>query len=195
MERVYLYIFIICSLFIWQISAAADSQTWTVRSGDNLDMIASTLEIPKQEIAKENPKVSESNLQIGQKLNLPLRSYTQTRALEEQLVKKNQWIGELERRNSDLEKKMASTESQLRWNPIWLWGFWFFFGIIAFIVCGAYWIFRQTHPRVFEPHDRSIRDLKESQIRLRSSFVQDDERVSSHGGQWQPSLKRLHAHR
>ncbi len=152
-------------------SAAAEGQTWMVRPGDNLDIIATTLEIPKEEIKKHNPGVLDSNLQIGQKLKLPLRSYAEGKRLEEELGKKDERIGKLERKSSDSEKKLASAESQLRWHPIWLWGFWICFGIIAFIVCGAYWIFRQTHPRVYEqPHDRSIRDLRESQIRMRSSF-------------------------
>ena len=176
--------------------APAESQSWKVRPGDTLEIIATTLEIPKEEINKHNPGVSESNLQIGQKLKLPLRSYVESKALEEELGKKDARIGELEKLSSDLEKKIASTESQLVWHPIWFWGFWIFFGIIAFIVSGAYWIFRQTHPRVFEqPHDRSIRDLRESQIRVRSSFPHDEESASNRGGQWHPSLKRLPAHR
>ena len=152
-------------------STAAERQAWMVRPGDNLDIIATTLEIPKEEIKKHNPGVLESNLQIGQKLKLPLRSYAESKTLEEELGKKDERIARLERKTGDSEKKLASAETQLRWYPIWLWGFWISFGIIAFIVSGAYWIFRQTHPRVFEqPHDRSIRDLRESQMRLRSSF-------------------------
>jgi len=167
-----------------------------VRPGDNLDIIATTLEIPKEEIKKHNPGVLDSNLQIGQKLKLPLRSYVEGKTLEEELGKKDARLGKLERKSSDLEKKIASAESQLAWHPIWFWGFWISFGIIAFIVSGAYWIFRQTHPRVFEqPQDRSIRDLRESQIRARSSFPYDEESASSRRGEWQPSLKRVAAHR
>ena len=168
-----------------------------VRPGDNLDIIATTLEIPKEEIKKHNPGVMDSNLQIGQKLKLPLRSYVEGKTLEEELGKKDARIGKLERKSSDLEKKIASAESQLAWHPIWFWGFWISFGIIAFIVSAAYWIFRQTHPRVFERRqDRSIGDLRESQIRARSSlFPYDEEGASGRRGQWQPSLKRLPAHR
>ena len=196
MERIFLF-FILYSLFLSSpIPAAAESQTWKLRPGDNLETIATTLDIPKEEIKKQNPGVLESNLQIGQKLKLPLRSYVEIKALEEELGKKDARIGELESKSSDLEKKITSAESQLRWHPIWFWGFWMFFGIIAFIVCGAYWIFRQTHPRVFEqPHDRSVRDLKESQIRARSSFPYEEEGASSRGYQWQPPLKRLPSHR
>ena len=171
MERILFLLFILYSLFVASpMPAAAESQTWQVRPGDNLDIIATTLEIPREEIKKHNPGVLESNLQINQKLKLPLRSYLESKTLEEELGKKDDRIGELERKSGDLEKKMVSAESQLRWHPIWLWGFWICFGIIAFIASGAYWIFRQTHPRVFEqPHDRSIRDLRESQIRVRSN--------------------------
>ncbi|HEV8724939.1 MAG TPA: LysM domain-containing protein [Candidatus Binatia bacterium] len=193
MERILFFLFILYSLFVASpMPAAAESQTWKVRPGDNLDMIATTLEIPKEEIKKHNPGVLESNLQIGQKLKLPLRSYVESTTLEEELAKKDARIGKLERKSSDLEKKIAGAESKLAWHPIWLWGFWISFGIIAFIVSGAYWIFRQTHPQVFEqPHDRSIRDLRESQIRVRSSFPHDEEGASSRGRQWQPSLKRF----
>jgi LysM repeat protein len=185
-------LFILCSLFVASpMPAAAESQTWKVRPGDNLDIIATTLEIPKEEIKKHNPGILETNLQIGQKLKLPLRSYLESKTLEEELNKKDARIGDLERKSSNLEKQIASAESQLRWHPIWLWGFWICVGIIAFIVCGAYWIFHQTHPRVFErPLQRSLRDLRESQIRLRSSFSHEQEGASSRGGQWQPSLKR-----
>ena len=197
MERILFLLFILYSLSVaLPMPAAAESQTWKVRSGDNLDIIATTLEIPKEEIKKHNPGVLDSNLQIGQQLKLPLRSYVESKTLEEELGKKDARIGKLERKSSDLEKKIASAESQLAWHPIWLWGFWISFGIIAFIVSGAYWIFRQTHPRVFEqPQDRSIRDLRESQIRARSSFPYDEEGASSRRGQWQPSLKRVPAHR
>ncbi len=175
--------------------ATAGSQIWKVRPGDNLEIIAATLEIPQDEIKNNNPGVLESNLQIGQKLKLPLRSYVETKPLEEELGKKDARIGTLEKTSSDLEKRIASAESQLAWQPIWLWGFWICFGIIAFIAAGAYWVFRQTHPRVFEqPHDRSIKDLRESQIRARSTSPYDEEGASSRGGRWQPSLKRL-AHR
>ncbi len=196
MERILFLLFILYSLFVASpMSAAAERQTWMVRPGDNLDIIATTLEIPKEEIKKHNPGVLDSNLQIGQKLKLPLRSYVEGKTLEEELGKKDERIGKLERNSSDLEKKIASAESQLRWRPIWLWGFWISFGIIAFIVSGAYWIFRQTHPRVFEqPHDRSIRDLRESQIQARSSFPYEEDGASSRKGQWQPLLKRFPAH-
>jgi len=197
MERILFFLFILYSLFVASpMPAAAESQTWKVRPGDNLDIIAMTLEIPKEEIKNHNPGVLESNLQIGQKLKLPLRSYVESKTLEEELGKKDERIGKLESKSSDLEKKMVSAESQLAWHPIWLWGFWIYFGIIAFIVSGAYWIFRQTHPQVFEqPHDRSIRDLRESQVRVRSSFPHNEEGASSRGGgQRQPSLKPLPTH-
>jgi LysM repeat protein len=177
------------------VPAAAGSQTWKVRPGDNLDIIATTLEIPKEEIKKYNAGVLDSNLQIGQQLKLPLRSYVESKTLEEELGKKDARVAKLERKSSDLEKKLASAESQLVWHPIWLWGFWISFGIIAFIVSGAYWIFRQTHPRVFQqPKDRSISDLRESQIRTRS-FPYDEEGASISERRWQPSLKRVPAHR
>jgi LysM repeat protein len=196
MQRILFLLFILYSPFVVStMPAAAESQTWKVRPGDNLDIIATTLEIPKEEIKKHNPGVLESNLQIGQKLKLPLYSYVESKALEEELTKTIERIGKVERKNGDLEKSIASAESQLRWHPIWLWGFWICFGIIAFIVSGAYWIFRQTHPRVFEQsHDRSIRDLKESQMRVRS-FPHEEEGASSHGVQWHPPLKRVPAHR
>jgi LysM repeat protein len=149
MERILFLLFILYSLFVVStMPAAAESQTWKVRPGDNLDIIATTLEIPKEEIKKHNPGVLESNLQIGQKQKLPLRSYLESKPLEEELGKKDERIEKLESKSSDLEKTIASAESQLRWHPIWLWGFWISFGIIAFIVSGAYWIFRQTHPQV-----------------------------------------------
>jgi LysM repeat protein len=197
MKRTLFLSFILYSVFVASpMPVAAESQTWKVRLGDNLDIIATTLEIPREEIKTHNPGVLENNLQIGQKLKLPLRSYLESKTLEEELGKKDERIGKLESKSSDLEKKIASAESQLAWHPIWLWGFWISFGIIAFIVSGAYWIFRQTHPRVFEqPHDRSIGDLRENEIRVRSSFPHDEEGASSRGGQWQLSLKRLPAHR
>ena len=196
MNKTSFILFFLYSLFVASpLSAAAESQTWKVRPGDNLDIIATTLEIPKEEIKKHNPGVLESNLQIDQKLKLPLHSYVESKTLQEELSKKDERIGTLERKNGDLEKQIASAESQLRLHPIWLWGFWICFGIIAFIVSGAYWIFRQTHPRVFEqPHDRSIRDLKESQMRVRS-FPHEEEGASSHGVQWHPPLRRFPAHR
>jgi hypothetical protein len=185
--------FILYSLFLASPTlAAAESQTWKVRAGDNLDTIATTLEIPREEIKKHNPGILENNLQIGQKLKLPLPSYLESKTLEQELSEKDQRIGKLESQSSDLERKIASVESQLRWHPIWLWGFWICFGIIAFIGSGAYWIFRQTHPRVFdEPHDRSIRDLRESQIRVRSPFPYEEQGASTRGGQWQLPLKRF----
>jgi LysM repeat protein len=183
---------ILCCLFVASpMPAAAESQTWKVRPGDNLEIIATTLEIPSEEIKTHNPGVLENNLQIGQKLKLPLRSYLESKTLEEELSKKDERIGKLESKSSDLEKQIARAESQLGWQPIWLWGFWICFSIIAFIASGAYWIFRQTHPRVFEqPHDRSIKDLRESQIRARSSFPYEED-ASTRGGQWQLSLKRF----
>jgi len=196
MNKTSFILFFLYSLFVASpLSAAAESQTWKVRPGDNLDIIATTLEIPKEEIKKHNPGVLESNLQIDQKLKLPLHSYVESKTLQEELRKKDERIGTLERKNGDLEKQIAGAESQLRLHPIWLWGFWICFGMIAFIVSVAYWIFRQTHPRVFEqPHDRSIRDLKESQMRVRS-FPHEEERASSHGVQWHPPLRRFPAHR
>lgn len=194
MQKIYLLAALICCVFSSRISSAAESQTWTVRAGDNFDMIASTLEIPKQEIKKQNPGILESNLQIGQRLKLPLRAYAETKALDEELVRRDQRIRELESKNSDLENSLAKAESQLRWHPVWLWGFWSSFGVLAFIFGGAYWIFRQTHPRVLEPHERSLRDLKESQTRLRTGFAQEDD-IGSHRGQWHPSFNRLHAPR
>jgi len=114
--------------------------------------------------------------------------------LEEELSKKDERIRKLETNSTDLEKKIASAESQLRWHPIWLWGFWTCFGILAFIFSGAYWMLRQTHPRVFEqPHERSIRDLRESQIRARPSLPYNERDASTGSGQWQLSLKLPHA--
>jgi LysM domain-containing protein len=197
MKRILFFLFILNSLFgVSSMSAAAESQTWKVRPGDNLDMIAMTLEIPKEAIKKHNPGILENSLQIGQKVKLPLRSHVESKTLEEELGKKDVRIGQLLTRSNDLEKKIALAESQLAWHPLWLWGFWIFFVIIAFIVSGAYWIFRQTHPRVFaQPHDRSIRDLRESQIRARSFFPSDQEGASSRGGLLPPSLKRSPTHR
>jgi LysM repeat protein len=193
MERILFPLFILCSLLLsWPVLATAGSQTWKVRPGDHLEIIALTLDIPKEQIKSHNPGVSESNLQIGQKVKLPVRSYVDSKTLEDELGKKDERIRTLEETSSDLENKIARAESQLAWHPIFLWGFWICFGIIAFIASAAYWIFRQTHPRVFEqPYERSIRDLRESQTRVRSSFAQDELDASSRGGQWQPSLKRL----
>jgi len=193
MKRTLFLSFILYSLFVASpMPAAAESQTWKVRPGDNLDIIATTLEIPIEEIKTHNPGVLENNLQIGQKVKLPFRSYLESKLLEEELGKKDERIGKLESKSSDLEKKIASAESQLRWHPIWLWGFWICFAIIAFIVSSAYWIFRQTHPRVFEqPHDRSIKDLRESQRRARSSFSYEEQGASTRAGQWQLPLKRF----
>src|ERR1700756_1805988 len=95
--------FILYSLFVASpMPAAAESQTWQVRPGDNLDIIATTLEIPREEIKKHNPGVLENNLQIGQKLKLPLRSYLESKSLEEELHKKDARIGKLESKSRDL---------------------------------------------------------------------------------------------
>ena len=184
--------FVLSLLFIaWPSIAAAGNQIWKVRPGDNLESITMALEVPQEEIKRLNPGVSENNLQIGQKLKLPLHSYAESKAVQEELDKRAARIDRLEKVSSELENRVASAEAQLLWHPVWLWGFWICFGIIAFIICGAYWIFRATHPRVFEqPHERSIRDLQQSQTRVRSTFPQEDEAASSGGG-WQPSLKRL----
>ena len=193
--KLLLFNFILYSLFVaCPILAAAENQTWKVRAGDNLDIIATTLEIPREEIKKQNPGISENNLQIGQKIKLPLRAYAESKAIDEELGRREQRIRELEGKNSDLQNSVADAESQLRWHPIWLWGFWLCCAVLAFIFGGAYWIFRQTHPRVFEPHDRSLRDLKESQIRLRTGFAQEYDTSNDHD-QWRPSFDRLHAHR
>jgi len=196
MERTVFLLFILHSLLVASpMSAAAESQTWTIRAGDNLDSIAAALEIPNEEIKKYNPEIVETNLQIGQKLKLPLRSYLESKTIEDEMGKKDAQIAMLERNRSDLEKRIAIADSELTWHPLWFWGFWIYFAILAFIACGAYWIFRQTHPRVFEePHDRTISDLRESQIRARSTFPSEDEGPSSRGGLWQPSLKRLSTH-
>jgi len=172
MKRILFLLFMPYSLFVAPSTIpAAENQTWKVRPGDNLEIIAATVEIPTDEIKKLNPGIVETHLQIGQKLKLPLRSYPDSRALEEELKKKDARIVTLERRTRDLENKIAVAESRLTWHPVWVWGFWICFGILAFIAAGTYWIFRQTHPRVLEqPRDRSVRDLRESQMRLRSSF-------------------------
>ena len=197
MERIIFLLFLLYSLLIASHSSmAAESQTWKVRPGDNLDIIATTLEIPKEAVKKMNPGILETNLHIGQKLKLPLRPYVEGKALEEELKKKDSRIEMLESKSGDLEEKFARAEVQLAWYPIWLWGFWIFFGIVGFIAAGLYWICRQTHPRVLErAHDRSVRDLRESQIRVRSSFPLDEEGASRRRGLWQPSLRRLPTHR
>jgi LysM repeat protein len=194
MERILFFPFLLYSLFVASPLSAAESQTWMIRSGDTLDIMATTLEIPREEIKKQNPGILENNLQIGQKLKLPLRSYLESKTLEQELSKKDKRIGQLESKSRDLEKRIASAESQLLWHPLWLWGFWICLGIIAFITSGVYWIFRETHPRVFEqPHDRSIRDLRESQRRLRSSFPYEEGRAITNGSHRQPLLRR-HPH-
>ncbi len=155
-----------------------------------------TLEIPKDEIKKHNPGVMENNLQIGQKLKLPLRSHIEAKTLEEELGKKDARIGSLKVKALIWRKTSRGQNRSWPGIPFGCGEFWIFFGIVAFIVSGAYWIFRQTHPRVFEPpHDRSVRDLRESQIRVRSSFPQDEQNANSRRGLWQPSLKRFPIHR
>src|SRR5688500_7396967 len=145
MERILFLLFIFYSLFVASpMLAAAGSQTWKVRAGDNLEIIATTLEIPKEDIKNHNPGVLENNLQIGHKLKLPLRSYVESKTLEEELSKKDARIGKLENKSSDLEKQIASAESQLAWYHIWLWGFWICFGIIAFVAHGASCFLMQT---------------------------------------------------
>lgn len=171
--------------------AAAENQTWTVRPGDNLEIISSTLEIPKEEIKKNNPDILETNLQIGQKLRLPFVSYVESKRLEQGLREKDARIVQLESDSNDLAKKVASAEARVLWYPVWFWGFWISFSVVVLIAAGAYWIFRQTHPRVFDQaQERSIRDLRESQIR-RSAFLYDDQAEPSQEGQWQPPMKRL----
>jgi len=189
-EDAMFFLFVVCFLFLVSPTiAAAENQTWTVRPGDNLEIISTTLEIPKEEIKKSNPDVLETNLQIGQKLKLPFVSFAESKRLERVLREREARIVQLESDSGGLEKKVASAEAQLFWYPVWLWGFWFCFAIISFIVGGAYWIFRQTHPRVFdEQHERSIIDLKDSQTR-RSSF--HEQGAGSRGGQWRPPLKHL----
>ena len=174
------------------VRAAAESQIWKLRAGDNLDVIAATLEIPSEEIRKHNPGIVETNLKIGQKLKLPLRSHGESRMLELELGKKAERIGHLERQNSELDSQIANAASQLRWQPVWLWGFWILFGILAFIAAGACWLFRQTHPKVFEEahRERTITDLRNSQIRVRS-FPYDEQGARSDARQWHPPLSRL----
>jgi len=56
MERILFLFFTSYSLFVaLPMPATAERQTWMVRPGDNLDVIATTLEIPKEEIKKQNP--------------------------------------------------------------------------------------------------------------------------------------------
>jgi LysM repeat protein len=194
MERI-LFVFFMLSLVsvASPTPAAAANQFWKVRSGDTLETIATTLDIPNEDIKKLNPGVSESNLQIGQQLKLPLRSYPESKRLEDQLGKTAAQVGRLEQQRSDLAIRIAGAEAQLLWHPVWFWGFWLCFAVIAFIAGGAYWIFRQTHPRVFaQPGERTIRDLQVSQTRVRSTFPHDEEETfGSHSGHWHPLLKRV----
>ncbi|HXG51497.1 MAG TPA: LysM domain-containing protein [candidate division Zixibacteria bacterium] len=167
------FLSVLCSLFVAS-SVAAANQTWTVRPGDNLEIVSMTLQIPQEEIRRHNPGISETGLQIGQRLKLPLRSYPESAGLERDLDEKASRIADLESRQSDLENRLAGAQSRLRWHPVWFWGFWICFGVIAFITAGSFWIFRQTHPKVLEkPRERTIEDLKASQTRLRSSFSFD----------------------
>ena len=193
MKRAFFLVSILHALVLASsIRAAAESQIWKLRAGDNIDVIAATLEIPTEEIRKHNPGIVETNLKIGQKLKLPLRSHGESRMLEQELGKKAERIGHLERQNSELDSQIANAASQLRWQPVWLWGFWILFGILAFIAAGACWLFRQTHPKVFEePHpERTIADLRNSQIRVRS-FPYDEQGARSDARQWHPPLSRL----
>lgn len=191
MKSVLCLLFVLCSFSVAASAPAPQSQTWKLRPGDTLETISTTLEIPIEEIRKYNAGVVATHLQVGHRLKLPLRSYPETRALEQEVARKSAQIRTLEIKASGLEKKIASAESQLRWHPVWFWGFWIGFSIIAFIVFGAYWIFRQTHPRVFDkPHERSISDLRVSQLRVRS-FLDEEEGRDGRGGHWQPSLRRF----
>ena len=53
MKRIFFLFFILYSLFVASLMpAAAESQTWKVRPGDTLEIISTTLEIPKEEIKK-----------------------------------------------------------------------------------------------------------------------------------------------
>jgi len=195
MNRGFFLSFILYSLFVASSLSAAESQSWTLRPGDSLETIAAALEIPQEEIRKHNPGIQDSNLQIGRKLILPLQSYEASKALQDDRARKGERITMLEKANGDLERQLASAESQLRWQPLWFWGFWISFGIVAFVVGGAFWIFRQTHPKVFEePHDRTLGDLRESQLRLRS-FPREEENRAGYGMAWHSPLKRAHAHR
>lgn len=193
MKAIPFLVFMICAFSLVPAAPAdGESQSWRLRSGDNLDAIAATLDIPREEIKKHNPGVVETNLQIGQKLNLPLRSYAESRAIETQLRRKEERIAFLERHTGELEDRLAAAESRLRWQPLWLWGFWLFFGVLAFIGAGAWWLFRQTHPQVFDDPqpERSIRDLQESKIRTRS-FPYDEQGASGGSGRWRLPLRRL----
>ena len=195
MNRGFFLSFILYSLFVASSLSAAESQSWTLRPGDSLETIAAALEIPQEEIRKHNPGIQDSNLQIGRKLILPLQSYGASKALQDDRARKGERITMLEKANGDLERQLASAESQLHWQPLWFWGFWISFGIVAFVVGGAFWIFRQTHPKVFEePHNRTLGDLRESQLRLRS-FPREEENRAGYGMAWQSPLKRAHAHR
>jgi LysM repeat protein len=195
MNRPLFLIFVGYSLFVVSpTSAAADNQIWQVRAGDTLEIITMTLQIPKEEIKKHNPGVLENNIQIGQKLKLPLSHYLESKTLQEELNKKDGRIGKLESTSSDLERRLANAESRLRWHPVWLWGFWICFGVLAFVAYGVHWIFRQTHPQVFEqPHERSIGDIKESEKRARPPFPYEEQGASIGRGQWQLSLRFPHA--
>jgi hypothetical protein len=195
MNRGFFLSFILYSLFVASSLSAAESQSWTLRPGDSLETIAAALEIPQEEIRKHNPGIRDSNLQIGQKLTLPLQSYQASKALQDDRSRKGERIAMLETANDDLKRQVASAESQLRWQPLWFWGFWICFGIVAFVAGGAFWIFRQTHPKVFEePRDRTVGDLRESQLRLRS-FPREDKDAAGYGMEWHAPLKRVHAHR
>ena len=55
MNKTSLFFFSLFSFVASPLSAAAESQTWKVRPGDNLDVIATTLEIPKEEIKNTIP--------------------------------------------------------------------------------------------------------------------------------------------
>lgn len=193
MKTIPFLVFILCALSAASAARAdGQSQTWRLRSGDNLDAIAATLDIPREEIKKHNPGIVETSLQVGQKLNLPLLSYAKSRALEADLRRKEERIAFLERHSGGLEGRLAAAESQLRWQPLWLWGFWLFFGVLAFLAAGAYWLFRQTHPQVFDDpeRERSIRDLQESKIRARS-FPYEEQGGNGGSGRWHPPLRRL----
>src|SRR5262245_38337816 len=98
MKRPLFLTFVLYSIFAAS-PTLAENQTWKVRAGDNFDIIATALEIPTEEIKKYNPGVSENNLQIGQKLKLPIRAYVESKTLEEDLTKKEQRIGMLETKN------------------------------------------------------------------------------------------------
>lgn len=195
MNRGFFLFFIFNSLFVASSLSAAESQSWTLRAGDSLETIAATLEIPQEEIRKHNPGTRDSNLQIGQKLILPLQSYEASKALQDDRARKGEHIAMLEKTNSDLETQLTNAASQLRWQPLWFWGFWICFSIVGLVAGGAFWIFRQTHPKVFEePHDRSLGDLRDSQMRLRS-FPRENENASGYGVEWHPPLKGVHVHR